>query len=152
FGAFLRKSGFIDFISDLAMAIAGRTAGGTAKVAVIGSAFMGMINGSGVANTSAVGTVTIPLMKETGFKKHSAAAIEAVAGTGGVIAPPVMGAASFVMAEYLGVPYREIILAALIPAILYFTMCLTSVHFEAKKQGILGLSKSRIPNIWKVLK
>lgn len=152
FGAFLRKSGFIDFITNLSMAIAGRTAGGPAKVAVIGSGFMGMINGSGVANTSAVGTVTIPLMKKTGFTSHFAAAVESVAGTGGVIAPPVMGAASFVMAEYLGIPYRQIMLAALIPAILYFTMCMMSVHFEAKKMAIHGLPKNRLPNIWKVLK
>lgn len=152
FGAFLRKCGFIDFINNLALAIAGRTAGGPAKVAVIGSGLMGMINGSGVANTSAVGTVTIPLMKRSGFKGHFAAAVESVAGTGGVIAPPVMGAASFVMAQYLGVPYRQIMLAALIPAILYFTMCMMSVHFEAKKMGIHGLPKDRLPQIWRVLK
>lgn len=152
FGAFLRRSGFIDFINDLALAIAGRTAGGPAKVAVIGSGFMGMINGSGVANASTVGTVTIPLMKKTGFKGSYAGAVEAVAGTGGVIAPPVMGAASFVMAEFLGVPYRTIMFAALIPAILYFCMCFMSVHFEAKKLGIHGLPKDRIPNIWRVLK
>ncbi|TCP20653.1 TRAP transporter 4TM/12TM fusion protein [Scopulibacillus darangshiensis] len=152
FGAFLRRSGFIDFINDLALAIAGRSAGGPAKVAVIGSGFMGMINGSGVANASSVGTVTIPLMKKAGFKGHFAGAVEAVAGTGGVIAPPIMGAASFVMAEFLGVPYRTIMLAALIPAILYFLMCFLSVHFEAKKLGIEGLSKERLPNIWLVLK
>ncbi|WP_236719737.1 TRAP transporter permease [Neobacillus mesonae] len=152
FGAFLRKSGFIDFINDLALAIAGRSAGGPAKVAVIGSGFMGMINGSGVANAAAVGTVTIPLMKKAGFKSHFAGAVEAVAGTGGVIAPPIMGAASFVMAEFLGIPYRTIMLAAAIPAILYFFMCFMSVHFEAKKMGIKGLPKEKLPNIINVLK
>lgn len=152
FGAFLRRSGFLDFITTLALAIAGRSAGGPAKVAVIGSGFMGMINGSGVANASSVGTITIPLMKKTGFKGHFAAAVEAVAGTGGVIAPPIMGAASFVMAEFLGLPYRTIMLAALIPAILYFLMCFMSVHFEAKKLGIEGLPKEELPNAWKVLK
>lgn len=152
FGAFLRRSGFIDFINNLALAIAGRSAGGPAKVAVIGSGFMGMINGSGVANAAAVGTVTIPLMKKAGFKSHFAGGVEAVAGTGGVIAPPIMGAASFVMAEFLGIPYRTIMLAALIPAIFYFLMCFMSVHFEAKKAGIEGLSKENLPNIKKVLK
>lgn len=152
FGAFLRRSGFIDFINDLALAVAGRSAGGPAKVAVIGSGFMGMINGSGVANASSVGTVTIPLMKKAGFKPHFAGAVEAVAGTGGVIAPPIMGAASFVMAESLGVPYRTIMLAAVIPAIFYFFMCFLSVHFEAKKLGIEGMPKNRLPNIWLVLK
>lgn len=152
FGAFLRKCGFIDFINDLALAIAGRSAGGPAKVAVIASGFMGMINGSGVANAAAVGTVTIPLMKKAGFKSHFAGAVEAVSGTGGVIAPPIMGAASFVMAEFLGIPYRTIMLAAAIPAILYFLMCFMSVHFEAKKMGIEGLPKDRLPNIVNVLK
>lgn len=152
FGAFLRKSGFIDFANDLALTVAGRSAGGPAKVAVIGSGLMGMINGSGVANASTVGTVTIPLMKKTGYKGHFAAGVEAVAGTGGVIAPPVMGAASFVMAEFLGVNYRVIMLAALIPAILYFLTCFMSVHFEAKKLGLKGLPKERIPKIIDVLK
>lgn len=152
FGAFLRKSGFIDFINDLALAIAGRSAGGPAKVAVIASGFMGMINGSGVANAAAVGTVTIPMMKKAGFKSHFAGAVEAVSGTGGVIAPPIMGAASFVMAEFLGIPYRTIMLAAVIPAILYFLMCFMSVHFEAKKMGIEGLPKEKLPNIVNVLK
>ncbi|HET7578340.1 MAG TPA: TRAP transporter permease [Bacillales bacterium] len=152
FGAFLRRSGFIDFINDLALAIAGRTAGGPAKVAVIGSGFMGMINGSGVANASSVGTVTIPMMKRAGYKAHFAGAVEAVSGTGGVIAPPVMGAASFVMATFLGVQYRTIMLAALIPAFLYFLMTFTSVHFEAKKIGLKGLPKEEIPNFWKVFR
>jgi len=152
FGAFLRKSGFIDFANNLALTIAGRTSGGPAKVAVIGSGLMGMINGSGVANASTVGTVTIPLMKRAGYKGHFAAGVEAVAGTGGVIAPPVMGAASFVMAEFLGINYSVIMLAALIPAILYFLTCFMSVHFEAKKLGLKGLPKEEIPKIKDVLK
>lgn len=152
FGAFLRKSGFIDLINDLALAFAGRSSGGPAKVAVIGSGLMGMINGSGVANAASVGTVTIPLMKRNGLPGHIAAAVEAVAGTGGTIAPPIMGAASFVMAEFIGVPYRTIMLAAIIPAILYYTMCFMSVHFESKKLGLSGLSKESIPNVVEVLK
>lgn len=152
FGAFLRASGFINFANDLALTFAGRSAGGPAKVAVIGSGMMGMINGSGVANASTVGTVTIPLMKKTGYKSHFAAGVEAVAGTGGVIAPPVMGAASFVMAEFLGTNYRSIMLAALIPAILYFITCFMSVHFEAKKLGLKGLPKEEIPKLMDVIK
>nr|WP_275899465.1 TRAP transporter permease [Bacillus piscicola] len=152
FGAFLRRSGFIKFINNLALTISGKSAGGPAKVAVIGSGMMGMINGSGIANASTVGTFTIPMMKRTGYKSHFAAAVEAVAGTGGVLAPPVMGAASFVMATFLGVEYRIIILAAIIPAILYFTMCFTSVHFEAKKLGLKGLSAEEIPKLKDVMK
>ncbi|QQE81369.1 TRAP transporter permease [Alicyclobacillus sp. SO9] len=152
FGAFLRKSGFIDFINELAVALTGRSSGGPAKVAVIGSGLMGMINGSGVANAASVGTVTIPLMKRNGLPGHVAAAVEAVAGTGGTIAPPIMGAASFVMAEFIGVPYREIMLAAIVPAILYYSMTFMSVHFEAKKLGLSGLSKEEIPNVIHVLK
>lgn len=152
FGSFLRRSGFTEFISNLALAIAGRTSGGPAKVAVIGSSMMGMINGSGIANAATVGSFTIPMMKRTGYKPHFAAAVEAVAGTGGVLAPPVMGAASFVMASFLGIEYRVIILAALIPAILYFLMCFMSVHFEAKKLGLKGLPKEEIPRIKDTMK
>lgn len=152
FGSFLRASGFIDFISKFALVLTGRSAGGSAKVAVVGSALMGMINGSGVANASAVGTVTIPMMKKTGYKSHYAAGVEAVASTGGVIAPPIMGAAAFVMAEYINVPYKTIMIAAIIPASLYFLMCFMSVHFEAKKMGLKGISKENLPNAFKVLK
>jgi TRAP transporter 4TM/12TM fusion protein len=152
FGAFLRRSGFIGFINDLALAIAGRSSGGPAKVAVIGSGFMGMVNGSGVANASTVGTITIPMMKRTGYTARFAGAVEAVAGTGGVIAPPVMGAASFIMASFLGMQYRTIMLAAVIPAILYFVMCFMSVHFEAKRLGLKGLPKQEIPKVMDVLK
>lgn len=152
FGAFLRKSGFIDLVNDLALAVAGRSAGGPAKVAVIGSGLMGMINGSGVANAASVGTVTIPLMKKNGLPGHIAAAVEAVAGTGGTIAPPIMGAAAFVMAEFIGVSYRIIMLAAIVPAILYYMMAFMSVHFEAKRLGLKGLPKSALPDVKRVLK
>lgn len=152
FGAFLKRSGFIRFINDFALTISGRSSGGPAKVAVIGSGMMGMINGSGIANASTVGTFTIPMMIRTGYKPYFAGAVEAVAGTGGVLAPPVMGAASFVMATFLGVEYRIIILAAIIPAILYFTMCFISVHFEAKKLGLKGLPDEEIPKLSTVIK
>ena len=152
FGAFLKYSGFTDFINDVALAIAGRTAGGPAKVAVIGSGFMGMVNGSAVANVVTTGAVTIPLMKKTGYKPTFAGAVEAVASTGGQFAPPIMGAAGFIMAEFLGVPYRTIMLAAIIPAILYYVTVFMVVHFEAKRIGLSGISKENIPNMLKVLK
>ncbi|GAA0448355.1 TRAP transporter permease [Lentibacillus halophilus] len=152
FGSFLKRSGFIKFVNDFALAISGRSAGGPAKVAVIGSGMMGTINGSGIANASTVGTFTIPMMIRTGYKPYFAGAVEAVSGTGGVLAPPVMGAASFIMATFLGMDYRLIILAAVIPAVLYFTMCFMSVHFEAKKQGLEGLSKEDIPKFKDVIK
>jgi TRAP transporter 4TM/12TM fusion protein len=152
FGAFLKDSGFTNFINDLALTIAGRSAGGPAKVAVIGSGFMGMVNGSAVANVVTTGAVTIPLMKKSGYKPKFAAAVEAVASTGGQFAPPIMGAAGFIMAEFLGVRYSTIMLAAIIPAFLYYLMCFMSVHFEAKRIGLKGLSKESIPNALVVLK
>ncbi|MRG84897.1 TRAP transporter permease [Salinibacillus xinjiangensis] len=152
FGAFLKNSGFTDFINDLALTVAGRTAGGPAKVSVIGSGFMGMVNGSAVGNTVTTGAVTIPLMKKTGYKSHFAGAVEATASTGGQFAPPVMGAAGFVMAEFIGVPYSTVMLAALIPALLYFLTVFMAVHFEAKRTGLKGISKENIPNGLKVLK
>lgn len=152
FGAFLRKGGFINFINDLALAIAGRSSGGPAKVAVIGSGLMGMVSGSGVANVATTGTITIPLMKKTGYKAHFAGGVESVASTGGLLAPPIMGAAAFIMAEFIGVPYREIMLAALTPAILYFVMCFMSVHFEAKKLGLKGISKENLPKLFEVIR
>lgn len=152
FGAFLKNSGFTDFINDIALAIAGWTAGGPAKVAVIGSGFMGMVNGSAVANVVTTGAVSIPLMKRTGYKAKFAGAVEAVASTGGQFAPPIMGAAGFIMAEFLGVPYKTIMLAAIIPAFLYYVTVFMVVHFEAKKIGLTGISKENIPNMLKVLK
>ncbi|CAM3578747.1 TRAP transporter permease [Aeromicrobium ponti] len=152
FGAFLKNSGFTDFINDIALSIAGWTAGGPAKVSVIGSGFMGMVNGSAVANVVTTGAVTIPLMKKTGYKSKFAGAVEAVASTGGQFAPPIMGAAGFIMAEFLGVPYRTIMLAAIIPAFLYYVTVFMVVHFEAKRIGLTGISKENIPNMVIVMK
>ncbi|WP_342560352.1 TRAP transporter permease [Psychrobacillus sp. FSL W7-1457] len=152
FGAFLKNSGFSDFINDLALTIAGRTSGGPAKVAVIGSGLMGMMSGSAVGNVVTTGAVTIPLMKKTGYKPKFAAAVEAVASTGGLIAPPIMGAAGFIMAEFLGVPYSTVMLAAIIPAVLYYSVLLMVVHLEAKRLGLSGVAKENIPNAIVVLK
>lgn len=152
FGAFLKNSGFTDFINDLALTIAGRTAGGPAKVAIFGSAFMGMINGSAVGNVVTTGTVTIPMMKKTGYKSSFSGAVEAVASTGGLMAPPIMGAAGFIMAQYLGQPYTVVILAAIIPIILYYIALFMAVHFEAKNMGLSGISKENIPDAIEVLK
>lgn len=152
FGVFLRVSGFTDFINNISMAITGRFSGGIAKVAIFGSGMMGMINGSGVANATTVGTVTIPLMKKSGYQPHFAAGIEAVAGTGGVIAPPIMGAAAFIMAEFTGIPYTTVMIAAIIPAVLYYLTLFMSVHFEAKRLGLKGLPKEELPKVWDVLK
>ncbi|MBO0586729.1 TRAP transporter permease [Sporosarcina sp. E16_8] len=152
FGAFLKISGFSQFINDLSLTIAGRSPGGPAKVAVIASCLMGMINGSALANVATTGTITIPLMKKTGYKPQFAAAVEAVASTGGQFAPPIMGAVGFVMAEYLGVPYTTVLIAAIIPALLYYVTLIMVVHFEAKRLGLRGLSKENIPNVFEVLK
>ncbi|PYF08455.1 TRAP transporter permease [Ureibacillus chungkukjangi] len=152
FGAFLKNSGFSDFINDLALTIAGRTAGGPAKVAVFASALMATVSGSAVSNVVTTGTVTIPMMKKAGYSKKFAGAVESVASTGGLIAPPVMGAAAFIMAEYLGVSYSVVLLAAIIPAILYYLTLFMIVHFEAKKMGLSGIAKENIPNAKKVLK
>lgn len=152
FGAFLKNSGFSDFINDLALTVAGRTAGGPAKVAVFASALMATVSGSAVSNVVTTGTVTIPMMKKAGYSKKFAGAVEAVASTGGLIAPPVMGAAAFIMAEYLGVPYSVVLLAAIIPAILYYLTLFMIVHFEAKKMGLSGISKENLPEAKKVLK
>ena len=152
FGAFLKYSGFSDFINDLALTLVGRTAGGPAKVSVVASALMGMINGSALANVATTGAITIPLMKKTGYKPEFAAAVEAVASTGGQFAPPIMGAVGFIMAEFLGVPYTKVMLAAAIPAFLYYLTLLMAVHFEARKLGLKGLSPEHIPAAGKVLR
>ena len=144
--AFLEKSGIANFFIDLANSVAGFTAGGPAKVAVIASALMGMISGSSVANTVGSGSVTIPVMKKTGYKPEFAGAVEAAASTGGQIMPPIMGAAAFLMAELTGVPYPVIAVSAILPAVLYFTGIFLMVHFEAKKLGLLGLPKDSIPH------
>ena len=152
FGAVLNKTGMGKFFIDVAMALAGHTTGGPAKVAVIASGFMGSINGSSVANTVTTGSFTIPLMKSIGYRKDFAGAVEAAASTGGQILPPVMGAAAFVMAEFLGIPYIKIAAAAAIPAVIYYIAVMTMVHLEACKYGLKGLPKERLPKIGRVLK
>jgi TRAP transporter 4TM/12TM fusion protein len=152
FGAVLNKTGMGKFFIDVAMALAGHTTGGPAKVAVIASGFMGSINGSSVANTVTTGSFTIPLMKSIGYRKDFAGAVEAAASTGGQILPPVMGAAAFVMAEFLGIPYIRIAAAAAIPAVIYYIAVGTMVHLEACKYGLKGLPKERLPKLGKVVK
>ncbi|MBQ9262829.1 MAG: TRAP transporter fused permease subunit [Clostridia bacterium] len=152
FGAFLKYSGFSQFINDISLTLVGRSPGGPAKVSVIASALMGMINGSAIANVATTGTITIPLMKKTGYKKEFAGAVEAVASTGGQFTPPIMGAVGFVMAEFMAVSYTKVMLAAAIPAILYYLSLLWSVHLEAKRLGLSGLSPENIPKAGKVLK
>lgn len=152
FGAFLKYSGFSKFINDFSLTLVGQTPGGPAKVAVLASALMGMINGSAIANVATTGTITIPLMKQTGYKKEFAGAVEAVASTGGQFCPPIMGAVGFVMAEFLNLSYTYVMLAAIVPAFLYYLGLLFAVHFEAKRLGLSGLSKENIPDAVKVLK
>jgi len=152
FGAYLKYSGFSQFINDIALTMVGRTAGGPAKVAVLASALLGMINGSAIANVATTGTITIPMMKKTGYSKEFSAAVEAVASTGGQFAPPIMGAVGFVMAEFMGVSYTTVLLAACIPAFLYYLTLLFAVHFEAKRLGLSGLSKENIPVAIEVIK
>lgn len=152
FGAFLTSTGIMTFFIDISNAVAGWASGGPAKVAVLTSALEGTVSGSSVANTVGSGSFTIPLMKSLGYRPEFAGAVEAAASTGGQIMPPVMGAAAFLMAEFIGVPYWEIVKAAVIPALLYFTGIWVVVHFEAKKCGLKGLSRDQLPNLWKVLK
>ena len=152
FGVMLVKTDIGKFFNDLAFALTGRFTGGTAKAAVSASALQGMVTGSSVANTVGSGSFTIPMMKRAKFRPEFAAAAEASASTGGQIMPPIMGAAAFIMAEYTGVPYSEIIIIAIIPAILYFSGVFFGVHFEAKKQGIIGLSKDELPQMKNILK
>ncbi|MCR5443296.1 MAG: TRAP transporter permease [Sphaerochaetaceae bacterium] len=152
FGAFLKHSGFTSFINDLSLTLVGRTPGGPAKVAVIASALLGMVNGSAVANVATTGTITIPMMKRTGYKKEFAAAVEATASTGGQFCPPVMGAAGFIMAEFLDVRYSVVIAAALVPAFLYYLGLMMSVHFEARKLGLSGVREEDIPSAKEVLR
>ena len=144
FGGFLERTGIASFFIDAANAIAGWTSGGPAKVAVISSALCGMVSGSSVGNTVTTGSVTIPMMKKTGYKPEFAGAVEAAASTGGQIMPPIMGAAAFLMAEYVGVPYGEIALKAILPAFLYFAGIFIAVHLEAKKLGLKGISRSEM--------
>ena len=150
-GSFLEKTNIGAFFIDIANSIAGQATGGPAKVAVISSALEGMYSGSSVANTVGSGSVTIPVMKRTGYDKDFAAAVEAAASTGGQIMPPIMGAAAFLMAEMTELPYSTIAVAAIFPAILYFSGIFLMVHFEAKKLGLKGLPKDSIPNFFKLL-
>ena len=152
FGIFISKTGLGQLFMDIAMAIAGWSSGGPAKVSVISSGFMGSISGSSIANTVTTGAFTIPLMRSVGYAPQFAGAVEATASTGGQIMPPIMGAAAFIMAEFLGIPYIKIAACAIVPALLYFFAVGTMVHLEAKKQGLVGLPKNRLPNLWSVLK
>ncbi len=145
-GAFLEVTGIGDWFIDLAYSVTGRMSGGPAKTSVIASSFMGSLNGSAVANTATTGAFTIPLMKRSGFKSRYAAAVESAASSGGQILPPIMGAGAFIMAAFTGIPYAEIIIAAAVPALLYFGTILLSVHFRAKKQGLEGLPPSQLPD------
>ncbi|MCX7634869.1 MAG: TRAP transporter fused permease subunit [Syntrophales bacterium] len=152
FGIFISRTGLAKLFMDIAMALAGWSSGGPAKVAVIASGFMGSISGSSVANAVTVGSFTIPLMKRVGYSPTFAAGVEAAAGTGGQLMPPVMGAAAFIMAEFLGVPYIKIALCAVLPSFLHFFAVGWMVHLEAKKNGLEGLPAHMLPNAWLVLK
>lgn len=152
FGAFLERTGIADFFINISNAVVGGFSGGPAKVAVVASAMEGMVSGSSVANTVGSGSVTIPLMKKTGYKPEFAAAAEASASTGGQIMPPIMGAAAFLMADYVGVPYSNIVVRAILPAILYFAGIFIAVHLEAKKEGLRGLTKEELPKFKPLLK
>ena len=152
FGAFLERTGISDFFISLANSLCGRFAGGPAKVAVVSSALCGMVSGSSVGNTVTTGSVTIPMMKKTGYRPEFAGAVEASASTGGQIMPPIMGAAAFLMAEYVGVPYSNIIVRAILPAVLYFLGIFIAVHLEAKKLGLKGIPKELLPRMRQLIK
>ncbi|MCR5761023.1 MAG: TRAP transporter permease [Sphaerochaetaceae bacterium] len=152
FGAFLERTGVANFFIDLANSLVGWASGGPAKVAVISSALCGMVSGSSVGNTVTTGSVTIPMMKETGYKGEFAGAVEAAASTGGQIMPPIMGAAAFLMSEYMGEPYMKVALWAILPAVLYFAGIFISVHLEAKKLGLKGISRDQLPKFKVLLK
>lgn len=152
FGAFLERTGIGEFFINISNAVVGGFSGGPAKVAVVASAMEGMVSGSSVANTVGSGSITIPLMKKTGYKPEFAAAAEAAASTGGQIMPPIMGAAAFLMADYVQVPYGELVVKAILPAVLYFAGIFISVHLEAKKLGLRGLSREELPKLKPLLK
>ncbi len=147
FGSFMERTGTGHLFMDFAMALTGHTAGGPGKVAVVSSSLFGTISGSAVANVMVDGPISIPLMKRSGFPAHFAAGVEATASTGGQIMPPIMGAAAFVMAEFLGVAYAQVVIWAIIPAILYYIACFTAVHFEAKRRGLVGLPRAELPRL-----
>ena len=151
FGAFLERTGIAQFFINLANAVAGAAPGGPAQVAVISSALCGMVSGSSVGNTVTTGSVTIPMMKKTGYKPEFAGAVEAAASTGGQIMPPIMGAAAFLMAEFTGEPYGTIAMRAILPAVLYFTGIYIAVHLEAKKLGLKGIPREQLPRVRQLL-
>lgn len=152
FGAVLEKTGLGKFIIDLSLALAGWSTGGPAKVAVVSSGLMGTVSGSSVANVCTTGMFTIPLMKSVGYEPYFAGAVEAVASTGGQIMPPVMGAAAFIMAQILGVPYIEVAIAAVVPALLYYFAVMVQVHFEACRLGLRGIPWKQLPPLGPLLK
>jgi len=151
FGTFLEKTGGSKFFMDFSNSISGRTTGGPGKTAVISSGLMGMVSGSAVANAATTGAFTIPTMKRMGFSPVFAGAVETVASSGGQIMPPIMGAAAFIMAEILGIPYIKICIHALVPAILYYVVAFAIIHFESKKRGLLPLPKDQVPKMRQVL-
>ncbi|MDT8853740.1 TRAP transporter permease [Paracoccaceae bacterium Fryx2] len=152
FGVMAQRIGLGQLFIDLATALTGRYSGGPAKVSVVSSALLGSISGSSIANTVTTGALTIPTMIKIGFQRHFAAAVEAASSTGGQITPPVMGAVAFLMVEYLGIPLRTILIAAIVPAFMHFFGVLVQVHLEAKRLGIRGLRKEELPNAWEVLR
>lgn len=152
FGAFLERTGISNFFIQLANCVAGRFSGGPVKVSVISSALCGMVSGSSVGNTVTTGSVTIPMMKKTGYKAEFAGAVEAAASTGGQIMPPIMGAAAFLMADFIGVPYSSILGRAILPAILYFAGIFITVHLEAKRLGLSGIPKEELPKFGLLVK
>jgi len=151
FGAFVERSGAGQLFMDFALALAGHTSGGPAKVAVITSSLFGTVSGSAVANVMTTGTFTIPLMMRTGYRPAFSGAVEAVASTGGQLMPPIMGAAAFVMAEFLGVSYLTVAAFALLPALLYYVAVFMAVHFEAKRTGLVGVPKGDLPRLRQVM-
>jgi TRAP transporter 4TM/12TM fusion protein len=151
FGAFMERSGTGQLFMDFAMSLTGHTAGGPGKVSIVSSSLFGTVSGSAVANVMVDGPITIPLMKRTGFRPPFAAAVEAVASTGGQIMPPVMGAAAFVMAEFLAVPYAQVALWAAIPALLYYVAVFFAVHFDARRYGLAGVPRAQLPRFLTVM-
>ena len=152
FGSFMERTGTGQLFMDFAMSLTGHTAGGPGKVSVVSSSLFGTISGSAVANVMVDGPISIPLMKRSGFPPHFAAGVEATASTGGQIMPPVMGAAAFVMAEFLGVSYGQVVIWAIFPALLYYVACFAAVHFEAKRRGLVGLPRSELPRLGEVMR
>lgn len=152
FGAFLNHSGFSNFINDLSLGLVGQYAGGSGKVAVVANGLMGMISGTATAIVAMTGSLVIPMMKKSGYKKEFAAGVVAAAATGGQFCPPVMGAVAFLMAEFLGVSYAVVALAAVVPAALFYGSMLCSVHFQARRSGLKGISKENLPQVREVLK